>query len=120
MKSINNGDTFSEPIAITGNNNKSNNFNPTNVEISVDKIGNNNNLYVAWQSIIPSVGQNNKEEILFKMSSDKGNTFGSTLNLSNNHDISECPSLTIYEGKTYVAWEDLSPGNHEILFTKSI
>jgi hypothetical protein len=120
MKSINNGDTFSEPIAITGNNNKSNNFNPTNVEISVDKIGNNNNLYVAWQSVIPSVGQNNKEEILFKMSSDKGNTFSSTLNLSNNHDISECPSLTIYEGKTYVAWEDLSPGNHEILFTKSI
>jgi hypothetical protein len=120
MKSINNGDTFLEPIAITDNNNKSNNFNPSNVEISVDKIGNDNNLYVAWQSIIPSVGQNNKEEILFKMSSDKGNTFGSTLNLSNNQDISECPSLTIYGGKTYVVWEDLSPGNHEILFTKSI
>jgi hypothetical protein len=119
MKSINNGDTFSKIIAITDNHSKSNNFNPSNVEITVDKTGNDNNLYVAWQSTIPSSGQNNKEEILFKMSTDKGNTFGRTLNLSNNHDISECPSLTSYGGKTYVAWEDLSPGNHEILFTKS-
>ena len=54
------------------------------------------------------------------MSSDGGNTFGDTVNLSKNHDISECPSLTIYRGKIYAAWEDLSPGNHEILFTTSI
>lgn len=125
MKSINNGDTFLDPVAITNNNNNNNNndrnnLNPLNVEIAIDKAGNdNNNLYVAWQSLTPAAGQNNKEEILFKMSSDNGNTFGDTLNLSNNHDISECPSLTIFGGKVYVAWEDLTPGNHEILFTKS-
>src|SRR5215207_84417 len=120
IKSTDNGDIFSDPISITDNDNN-NNLNPSNVEISVDKVGNNNdNVYIAWQSLISAAGQNNKEEILFKMSSDGGNTFGDTVNLSKNHDISECPSLTIYGGKVYVAWEDLSPGNHEILFTRSI
>ena len=122
IKSTDNGDNFSGPISITDNdNNNNNNLNPSNVEISVEKVGNNdNNVYIAWQSLISTAGQNNKEEILFKMSSDAGNTFGDTVNLSKNHDISECPSLTIYGGKVYVAWEDLSPGNHEILFTRSI
>jgi len=115
-KSINNGDTFSDPIAITDINDN----NPSNVEISLDKAGNNSNVYIAWQSLISTAGQINREEILFKMSSDSGVTFGETVNLSKNHDISECPSLTIYEDKIYVAWEDLSPGNHEILFTRNI
>jgi len=120
IKSTDNGDIFSDPISITDNADN-NNPNPSNVEISVDKVGNNdNNVYIAWQSLISAAGQNNKEEIFFKMSSDGGNTFGDTVNLSKNHDISECPSLTIYGGKVYVAWEDLSPGNHEILFTRSI
>src|SRR5215203_443951 len=120
IKSTDNGDIFSDPISITDNADN-NNPNPSNVEISVDKVGNNdNNVYIAWQSLISAAGQNNKEEILFKMSSDGGNTFGDTSNLSKNHDISECPSLTIYGGKIYIAWEDLSPGNHEILFTRSI
>ncbi|HKG89216.1 MAG TPA: hypothetical protein VKA95_12895, partial [Nitrososphaeraceae archaeon] len=122
IKSTDNGDNFSGPISITDNdNNNNNNLNPSNVEISVEKVGNNdNNVYIAWQSLISTAGQNNKEEILFKMSLDSGNTFGDTVNLSKNHDISECPSLTIYGGKVYVVWEDLSPGNHEILFTRSI
>jgi hypothetical protein len=120
IKSTDNGDIFSDPISITDNDDN-NNPNPSNVEISVDKVGNNdNNVYIAWQSLISAAGQNNKEEIFFKMSSDGGNTFGDTVNLSKNHDISECPSLTIYGGKIYIAWEDLSPGNHEILFTRSI
>jgi hypothetical protein len=120
IKSTDNGDIFSDPISITDNDNN-NNFNPSNVEISVDKVGNSNdNVYIAWQSLVSAAGQNNKEEVLFTMSSDGGNTFGDTVNLSKNHDISECPSLTIYGGKIYVVWEDLSPGNHEILFTKSI
>jgi hypothetical protein len=120
-KSTNSGNSFSAPNAITNDDSK---FNPSNVEIAVDKEANNNKLYIAWQSIIPSStaagGENNKEEILFKMSSDNGNTFDNTINLSKNHDISECPSLTVYNGKIYIAWEDLSPGNHEILFTRAI
>jgi len=119
-KSTNSGNSFSAPNAIT---NDDRNFNPSNVEIAVDKEANNNKLYIAWQSIISSTaagGENNKEEILFKMSSDNGNTFDNTINLSKNHDISECPSLTVYNEKIYVAWEDLSPGNHEILFTRAI
>ena len=120
IKSTDNGDTFSDSISITNNDYNNNNLNPSNVEISVDKVGDNNNVYIAWQSLISTAGQNNKEEILFKMSSDSGNTFGDTVNLSKNHDISECPSLTIYGGKVYITWEDLSPGNHELLFTRSI
>jgi hypothetical protein len=54
------------------------------------------------------------------MSSDNGYTFGNTINLSKNHDISECPSLAVDDNNVYIIWEDLSPGNHEVLFTRNI
>jgi hypothetical protein len=40
------------------------------------------------------------------------------INLSNNSGISECPSIAISNNNIYVIWEDFTPGNHEILFTK--
>jgi hypothetical protein len=39
-------------------------------------------------------------------------------NLSENPKISECPSIAISGDKIFVVWEDLSPGNHEILYSK--
>jgi hypothetical protein len=41
-------------------------------------------------------------------------------NLSNNEKISECPSISIAGDRIFVVWEDLSPGNHEILFAKGL
>ena len=38
------------------------------------------------------------------------------VNLSNNERISECPSIAISGNNIFVVWEDLSPGNHEILY----
>jgi hypothetical protein len=120
-KSIDTGETFSDPIAITDDDNS---LKPSNVEIVIDQEegsnNNSNNLYIAWQDVTTTEGENNKkEEVLFKMSSDNGYTFHNTINLSKNHDISECPSLAVDNNKVYVIWEDLSPGNHEVLFTRS-
>lgn len=42
------------------------------------------------------------------------------INLSNNTGISECPSIAISKNYMYIVWEDFTPGNHEILFTKGI
>ena len=48
------------------------------------------------------------------------NNFQATkiLNLSNNTGVSECPQITASENYIYVVWEDFTPGNHEIFFTK--
>jgi hypothetical protein len=123
-KSIDRGETFSDPIAVTDDDNS---LKPSNVEVVIDQEegsnNNSNNLYIAWQDVTTTEEEeenNNKEEILFKMSSDNGYTFGNTINLSKNHDISECPSLAVDDNNVYIIWEDLSPGNHEVLFTRNI
>ena len=43
--------------------------------------------------------------------------YNKILNLSNNTGISECPSIAI-SNHIYIVWEDITPGNHEILFTR--
>jgi hypothetical protein len=123
-KSIDTGETFSDPIAITEDDNS---LKPSNVEVVIDQEegsnNNSNNLYIAWQDVTTTEEEgeenNNKEEILL-MSSDNGYTFGNTINLSKNYDISECPSLAVDDNNVYILWEDLSPANHEVLFTRNI
>ena len=44
--------------------------------------------------------------------------YNKILNLSNNTGISECPSIAISKNHIYIVWEDITPGNHEILFTR--
>jgi len=119
-KSKDSGETFSDPVAIIDDDN--NNLNPSNVEIAVDH-EEEGKLYIAWQGLASEaarIATGIKEEIFFKMSSNNGDTFTNTINLSKNDGISECPSLAVYKDRLYVVWEDLSPGNHEILFTRSI
>ena len=85
-----------------------------NVEVATVR---DNTVYVAWQAHV----SNNNEEILIKKSSDAGTTFpDGYLNISNNVGISECTSISVSDDNTvYLAWEDDTYGNHEILFAKS-
>jgi hypothetical protein len=115
VQSEDNGVTFKGPSIIIQKDTKSdyNSYsdrtnNPSNVEIA-----NNDHSYAVWQDII---SQENQDIFM-------GNIKNSTqsikiINLSNNSGISECPSIAISNNNIYVIWEDFTPGNHEILFTK--
>jgi hypothetical protein len=112
-KSTDGGKTFASG-AVDGNGMF---VNPLNVEPAIDGSATNMLLYIAGQ-----VSVSGNEEILLlglDGSGDKGalKPIG-IVNLSNNKDISECPSIAISGDSIYVVWEDLTPGNHEILYTK--
>ena len=106
-KSIDGGESFSNPLTLEEGN-------TLNVEVATVR---DNTVYVAWQAHV----SNNNEEILIKKSSDAGTTFfDGYLNISNNVGISECTSISVSDDNTvYLAWEDDTYGNHEILFAKS-
>jgi hypothetical protein len=136
IKSTDNGNTFSNATEV-----KNDNFvNPSNVEIMV-VVGNNNDEQNGEQSLLSSptssqqgqqvqqsqlyiTGQvplsDENEEIFLASSSDNGDTFSQiTTNLSNNSEFSECPSIAASANDLYVIWQDRTPGNNEILFTKA-
>lgn len=75
----------------------------------------NNSVYVIWQDSVS--GRN--YDIFVKKSDDNGTTFGSHVNLSNNPGFSEHPQLSVYGSSVYAVWSDNSPGNREILFSRS-
>jgi hypothetical protein len=131
-KSTDNGNTFSYATEV-----RNDNFvNPSNVEIVA--LGNNNSeenreqslpsspssqqvqqqqpqLYITGQ--VPLSDEN--EDIFLASSSDNGETFSQTTsNLSNNSEFSECPSIAASANNIYVIWQDRTPGNNEVLFTK--
>jgi len=82
-----------------------------NAELAVD----GNNVYIIWQDIL----RPDNQEILIKKSTDSGNTFRDTsTNISNNKGTSECPSIAISKNIIYTMWEDDTPGNHEIYFSR--
>lgn len=115
VKSEDNGTSFTDPYTIQEKVTKpeskvhSNKINhPTNVEIT-----NNDPAYIVWQD------KTSKENQDISITNIK-NDFQSTgiLNLSNNTGISECPQIAVSKNYIYVVWEDITPGNHEIFFTK--
>jgi hypothetical protein len=112
-KSTDGGETFASG-AVDGNGMF---VNPLNVEPAVDGSATNMLLYIAGQVFVSG----NEEILLLALdgSGDEGalKPIG-IVNLSNNKDISECPSIAISGDNIYVVWEDLTPGNHEILYTK--
>jgi len=108
VKSSDNGNRFANAVSLGEQNS-------LNVEIIS---GENNNVYIAWQALL----SDGNEEILFKKSSDNGASFTNiNKNISKNEGISECTSMAVSQNNNiYVAWEDYTYGNHEILFAKSI
>jgi len=135
VKSTDNGNTFSNATEV-----RNDNFvTPSNVEITV--VGNDNDEENGAQGLSPSSpmsqqqegqqqpylyvsGQvalsDQNEEIFLASSSDNGDTFSElTSNLSNNSEFSECPSIATSENNIYVIWQDRTPGNNEVFFTKA-
>jgi hypothetical protein len=104
-KSNDGGRSFSEPVTIDENGRF---VNSLNVEVSAydEQFS-----YVAAQVSLSG----NEEILLLEMT---GNNSTKVLNLSNNPKISECPSIAIEGDNINVVWEDMTPGNHEILYAK--
>ena len=107
MRSNDRGKSFSEPVTVDENGTF---INPTNVEVGAY---NEQLSYVAAQVSV----SDNEEIFLLQMT---GNHLTGAFNLSNNAKISECPSLALAGNNIYVVWEDMTPGNHDILYAKGI
>jgi hypothetical protein len=107
MKSNDGGKSFSEPVTLDQNGTF---INPTNVEVGAydEQFS-----YVAAQVSVSG----NEEIFLLEVT---GNNLGQVFNLSNNAKISECPSIAMAGNNIYVVWEDMTPGNHDILYAKGI
>lgn len=107
FKSADGGETFADPVVIDA---EEQFVNPTNVEVVA---GGDGVAYVAGQ-----VFTGGNEEILLMPISENNAT--GVVNLSNNAKISECPSIAMAGDNIHVVWEDLTPGNHEVLYAKGI
>jgi hypothetical protein len=62
-----------------------------------------NNVYVVWQD-----NSTGNDEIYFRHSTDNGQEFGDTVNLSKDIGQSESPQLAASENNVYVVWQDNS------------
>ena len=112
VTSEDNGKTFTELKSI-GETKLGKLVSPRNVEIVTDEM---DQLFIVWQDHIQT---SEKEEILFASSNNGGQSFNGVTNLSNNIDISECPSIATNGKMVFTIWEDLTPGNKEIFFMQS-
>ena len=75
-----------------------------------------NNVYVAWQSEV----QVGNEDIIFRKSTNKGSTFDSPANISNNPSRSLDPIITNSGNTVYIVWTDGPDPNSDILFRRSV
>ena len=107
IKSTDGAKSFLEPELIDANGIF---VNPLNVEVAASDPQSS---YVAGDVFVSGNG----EILLLEMTA---NNSIRVLNLSNNAKISECPSIAISGDNIYVVWEDLTPGNHEILYAKGM
>ena len=81
-------------------------------QIAVDSTGSIN---IVWLDNTPG-----NYDIFFSRSSDGGATFSTPENLSNDPGDSENPQIVVdSSGNINVVWQDNTPGNWQILFTRS-
>jgi hypothetical protein len=100
--STNTGTSFAPTLNLSNNTGSSN---------SPDVEAYGDDVYVAWYD--STLGN---FDSYFRASEDNGNSFGSTLNLSNNAGSSQSPDVEASSTEIYVAWYDNTSGNNEILF----
>jgi len=115
VKSYDNGRSFDDIIKI-GETKHGRMNSPSNAEITVDEF---NRLFIAWQDKVGTASLE-KEDIFAAISLDGGESFESATNISNNADTSECPSIAVNGDNIYITWEDLTPGNHEVLYRQGL
>ncbi|HEX5893180.1 MAG TPA: sialidase family protein [Nitrososphaeraceae archaeon] len=72
------------------------------------------NVYVVWRD-----NSSGNDDIYFKRSSDTGNSFNTTKNLSNTNGSSTDSQITATGNNAYIVWSDTTTGNGDIYF-KSI
>jgi hypothetical protein len=106
-ESTDGGKSFSQPEVITANGTF---VNPQNVEVAA--YGSESS-YVVGEVFVSG----NQDILLLEMT---GKNPTRILNLSNNSNVSECSSIAMSGDNVYVVWEDLTPGNHEILYAKGV
>lgn len=108
-RSADNGVTFSTPADISDGSGEA-----QDPQITLDAKGNIN---VVWEdNTPPSINP----DIYFARSGNGGTTFSSPVNVSNDAGISANPFLTVDAAANIdVAWEDNTPGNRDIFFSRS-
>jgi hypothetical protein len=74
------------------------------------------NIYVVWSQFN---SQNQSFDIYFRVSTNEGLSFAPAINLSNNPGGSFDVQVAAGGGNVFVVWRDLTPGNNEVLFTRS-
>ena len=72
------------------------------------------NVYVVWRD-----NSSGKDQIYFKRSSDSGNSFYPTEDLSKNNGSSTNPQITAIGDNVYTVWSDTTTGNGDIYFKSS-
>ena len=103
--------TLGSTLNIVNNSNDTYNIikNPINVDVPSYNFS-----YLVWQNIFSK----QHHDIIF-MYYNPGDKAIKLLNLSNNHVVSECPSIAISNGMIYFVWEDfLDKDIHDIMFAK--
>ena len=124
-KSTDNGNSFGKIINLSSNTGAS--FNPQ-ISISTDEreggSNSSNTVYVAWQD--DSFTSSGNYDIFFTRSTDGGNSFESTENLSKTNGTSRFQKMaTSSQSTVYLAWADVNNTNNlpsqgfDIFFTKS-
>ena len=73
------------------------------------------NVYVVWHDLSPG-----KREVLFRASTDNGDTFDNVINISENLADSLDPQIAASGSNVYVVWHDLSPGKPDIFLRASV
>jgi hypothetical protein len=105
-KTTDGGGTFSKAINISNNSGFS-----EHPQIAVS----GSNVYVTWTDDTSLT-----KEILFRMSSDEGNSFGKTIQLSNDSGKSYNQEISAFANNVYVVWEDKYDNTNHIKHTGSI
>ena len=73
-----------------------------------------NNVYVTWQDTTPG-----NSDIFFAVSTNKGTSFGTPINISNNTDSSVSPQIATSGNNVYVTWQDGPLFNRDTFFAVS-
>jgi hypothetical protein len=103
--SVDNGTTFNGIENLSNNDGRSDK--PQIAAVGV-------NVYVVWRD-----NSSGKDQIYFKRSSDTGNSFNTTENLSNTNGSSTDPQITATGNNAYIVWSDNTTGNGDIYFKSS-
>jgi hypothetical protein len=74
------------------------------------------NVNIAWED---NHNQFSNSQILFKRSTDKGISFGSTINLSDGFDDSFDPVIVSNDGNVFITWTEFTDGDFEIFFRET-